>query len=409
MIGAGTEEDRILQVQAKKREALLQSNGHLNFDYAGKIKRRDSDERNVASASTSQLGDRDALVYVHKVKPEDTLAGILIKYDCSAPIFTKANRLWSNDRVQIRKVVYLPIDACGVKGRKLPDDEVPSEGRLPDVAEDTLQTPTNIFATKRTFAESSTPKDTPIHSIPTSPSISVTTYDDAPYTHDSWVSLPNFPFPVEIARLSRRSLGYFPPSRRKSLSFSDLETPSASLDLPRIEHRTTPRRRGRSSVSRNSNPAQDFMERLQGPGGVGTLGREVMSPGPAQDGLNRLFAPHLPNVAPRSSFESMQSNSSTGIENVGGKIESWVRKMATKAKDSMQSPDRGRGANQGDLIELSEGFDGSARDMYEHPGVGGVEFGNTDQSFSRSHEIDQEDLLSERFPPRGRVFDRSGR
>ena len=404
-IGAGTQEDRMLRVQAKKREALLQANGHLSFDGAGRFKRRDSDDRNATSAPPSQLEDRDALVYVHKVKPEDTLAGILIKYNCPAPIFNKANRLWPNDRIQIRKVVYLPVDACGAKGRKLSDDEV-SSNRLPSpISEDTMQTPTNNSAPWTTSVGPSSWTKTPTHSIPTSPSISVTTCDEASYAHDSWVALPNFPLPVEVARLSRRSLGYFPPSRRKSLSFSDLDTPSASLDLPRIEPRKNSRRRELRDGPENSTATDQFLERLQGPGGVGTLDREVITPGPAQDGLNKFFAAHLPNVAPRSSFESMQSNSSTGLENVGGKIEGWVRKVATRAKKSVQSPGRGLGERQGDLIELSEGFEGAEHEGFRSRSGEDVEVDLRAQpAVNFWEEDDQERMLGERFPPRGRVF-----
>ena len=405
-IGVGTQEDRILQVQAKKRQALLQANGHLSFDGAGRFKRRDSDDRNATSAPPGHLEDRDALVYVHKVKPEDTLAGILIKYNCPAPIFNKANRLWPNDKIQIRKVVYLPVDACGVRGRRLSDNEISSNGLClsSPFSENTMQTPTDTFASWSNSADPSPPRKTPIHSIPTSPSISVTTCDEAPYAHDSWVSLPSFPLPVEVARLSRRSLGYFPPSRRKSLSFSDLDTSSASLDLHRAEPRGSSRQRERSDVSRNSTSTRQFMERLQGPGGVGTLDREVITPGPAQDGLNKLFASHLPNVAPRSSFESVQSNSSTGIENVGGKIEGWVRKMATRAKESVQPPSRGEGEMQGDLIELSEGFEGAEHEVSRGRSGGSVDAEITTQPAVGTQEHDQDRMLKERFPPRGRVF-----
>ena len=96
---------------------------------------------------------------------------------------------------------------------------------------------------------------------------------------------------------------------------------------------------------------------MQGPGGVGTLGKEVHSPGPAQDRLNKLFAAHLPNVAPRASLESSTSTSSTGIENMGGAIEGWVRKFATRAAATLQSNDSRDRSGIGDLIELSDAFE----------------------------------------------------
>lgn len=125
----------------------------------------------------------------------------------------------------------------------------------------------------------------------------------------------------------------------------------------------------------------------------------MRSPGPAQDGLNKLFAAHLPNVAPRSSFESTHSNSSTGIENVGGAIEGWVRKMASKAKESVQPPGRSERVPEGDLIELSDAFE--AAEGRDKPGGGDVDRGVW------IGEDEQERLLRERFPPRGRVFGES--
>lgn len=135
---------------------------------------------------------------------------------------------------------------------------------------------------------------------------------------------------------------------------------------------------------------------------MGTLGRDVRSPGPAQDGLNKLFAAHLPNVAARSSFESTHSNSSTGIENVGGAIEGWVRKMASKAKESVQPPGRSERVLEGDLIELSDAFE-AAEDRDEPGGGSGGDRGG----LAGMGEDEQERLLRERFPPRGRVFGES--
>lgn len=128
------------------------------------------------------------------------------------------------------------------------------------------------------------------------------------------------------------------------------------------------------------------------------------SPGPAQDGLNRMFAAHLPNVAPRASFESTTSNSSTGIENVGGAIEGWVRKLASRAAKSVQPSAAGCKSGVGDLIELSDAFEiGDDADGGIKDGPEANADDNTRSSVGRWSD-DQERLLSERFPPRGRVF-----
>ena len=406
LIGAGTKEDRLAKVQAKKREILLSANGHMGSDASGRFKRRDSDERAAASAPPRQYEDREALVYLHKVHPEDTLAGVMIKYNCNAPVFRKANRLWPNDRIQIRDVVYLPIDACGIRGRKLADEECRSDSISSTSNQDRMRTPTDQTAPWSQAQCISDASQTIHSSVPTSPAKSVYPPDDQPRTHHSWVTLPNFPNPVEIARLSRRSLGFFPPSRRKSVSFSDLDTPSASLELPRSQPRNESRRRDRDRSGSSS--GSYFAERLQGPGGVGTLGKEVRSPGPAQDGLNKLFAAHLPDVAPRASFESVHSNSSHGIENVGGAIEGWVRKIASRAKESVQPPSYSSRTTEGDLIELSDTFE--IGDDHDQHSVDNDQNGDpATQPALGTWKDDQERVLRERFPPRGRVFAESPR
>ena len=411
-LGHGTREDRLAQVQAKKRETLLVADSYLNPDVSGRYKRRESPERGQKSTALDENEERDAMVYVHKVKPEDTLAGVMLKYNCKAEIFRKANRLWPNDSIQFKKTVVLPVDACGVKGRKTLDIDG-SKGLLHDDSNnETMQTPTNArFRWGDSTSSSEETKETPLSSIATSPSISVTLSnpEEPPWKHDSWVSIDGFPEPVEIARLSRRTLGFFPPRRRKSVSFSDTETPPQSLDLPRSNYFDNSSPRRKSSKSRSSSGS--FATHLQGPGGVGTLGRDVNSPGPAQDGLNRMFASHLPNVAPRASFESTTSNSSIGIENVGGAIEGWVRKLASRVAKTVQPPTAGTTSEGGDVIELSDAFeigDASNRDVEDGRGRGHVGEETASSDVTRWGES-EERLLRERFPPRGRVFTESPR
>ena len=407
-LGAGTREDRIAKVQAQKRKTLLAANGHITSDTLGRYKRRDSDERNRASVPPGENDDRDALVYIHEVKPADTLAGVMIKYNCDSNVFRKANRLWPNDSIQVRKTVVLPVDACGVKGRKISEPESSSGTTEAGRIEDIMPTPTGPHAPWASTHEPLSDKETPFSSIPTSPSISVTlsSPEEPPWRHDSWVMIEGFPDAVEIARLSRRTLGYFPRSRRKSQTFSELGTPSASIDLPRGSYQgTSPPRRHDPRSSSGS-----YLH-LQGPGGVGTMGKNVKSPGPAQDGLNKLFAAHLPIVAPRSSFESENSASShtNGIENIGGAVEGWVRKLATKAAKTVQPPTPGGPSGVGDLIELSEDAFEVGNDEDEDDGRRNILTNSNPALGVGAWSAEQERLLQERFPPRGRVVDESHR
>lgn len=138
-----------------------------------------------------------------------------------------------------------------------------------------------------------------------------------------------------------------------------------------------------------------FPSYLSGPGGVGTMGRSVLSPGPAQDALNKRFAKLLPDVAPPKnqvdlyqpelplyhddptplgsgvqtpSYPHGKANLNINLENVGGAIEGWMRRMASKARTpterpavrgpraSMGTPGKGTGG-VGDLIEMTDEFE----------------------------------------------------
>ena len=123
------------------------------------------------------------------------------------------------------------------------------------------------------------------------------------------------------------------------------------------------------------------------------MGRNVRSPGPAQDGLNKLFASHLPNVAPPpdqeyftpwapsllddagthsqlrggSGAHTPLSGAGLDLQEIGGAIEGWMRKVGTQASKLLSEPStpgQGRrsavpvlgsvGGDIGDLIELRD-------------------------------------------------------
>ncbi|BAE64833.1 unnamed protein product [Aspergillus oryzae RIB40] len=105
-----------------------------------------------------------------------------------------------------------------------------------------------------------------------------------------------------------------------------------------------------------------------------------MAPGPALDGLSKFFAQHLPNLAPTPTPPKFQdsteytsnavSNTPTGLDNIGGAVEGWVRKMTSRAKagfNELQQSTQGHQINGtahrpatrgvGDLIELNDGLE----------------------------------------------------
>jgi hypothetical protein len=131
---------------------------------------------------------------------------------------------------------------------------------------------------------------------------------------------------------------------------------------------------------------------MKGPGGVGTLAKNVRKPGPAEDGLNSWAAKHVPGLAigymPSSSAlvsetatfgfgedlmtvaEGFPNGSGTimpagqgqgqgqglGLEQAAAAIESWVRRLAIKAPGTPKAGPGGKAMQEmGDLIELLDG------------------------------------------------------
>ncbi|KAF2403316.1 hypothetical protein EJ06DRAFT_579390 [Trichodelitschia bisporula] len=356
-IGTGSRESRQAAVRAAKRKDLLSANGPDGLDEMGRFKRRNSDDED---SSAPPPEDRPALVYLHHVQPGDTLAGLTIRYNCTPAVLRKANRLWPSDPIQSRKVVVLPVEACGVKGRPVPGPGA-EEDLLPDVQE-----------------ESEVPSKAPNGWHDTAPG-TPDDDEDKPWTHDSWVLFPNANSPTEIVRLPSRTLGFFPRARRRSNQPSADGTPGASLDLPRPGMRTRS-----SSTATTSAAAFPPRSLLHGPGGVGTLDRNVCAPGPAPDGLNRILGPHLPSMAPPpgvSAYTMWETGEGSGgevgpvqdgvgldidLNELGGKVETWVRRVARSAGRALEAGQArngnvngvaGMGGLNGDLIELVDAFE----------------------------------------------------
>ena len=402
-------------IQAKRRHDLLAASEPVVPDSLGRFKRRISDEfgptlsssSSAAAASKPPLERHEApngedLVYLHHVKSDDTMAGVIIQFQCQAAAFRKANRLWPNDPIQSRRTVVLPVHACAIKGKPVATPVIP---------------PSNGQRRTRTHANGEpTWWDDIISSHPPSaaeaeldhgdrvmgsPAVSTNSREqhheeDSPsWKHESWVIIEGHASPVEIVRLPRRTLGYFPPGRRKSPSEGG--SPFASLDLTRP---LLPRPVRSKSPSKS---AAYFGHRLHGPGGVGLLGRETRSPGPGPDRVKSFLAPHLPNLADRDSFESVGSNVSTGLDHVGSAIEGWMKKVASRAaaalSDGAGSVAGCGAASDGDLIELSDGLD---------PGGGHVRPSDaratttTMTTSSPTLGAEMEHALRERFPIRPR-------
>ena len=130
------------------------------------------------------------------------------------------------------------------------------------------------------------------------------------------------------------------------------------------------------------------------------MDRAVRAPGPALDSLNLMFAKHLPDVAPPRNqhalyqpdfplFSDDTTPTASGIstpnagvnknfEHMGGAIEAWMRRVASKAKDAMDPAERRQRTARasvgvpakgvggiGDLIEMTDEFEIGGEDEVE--------------------------------------------
>lgn len=415
-IGAGPLEARDLAVKAKKTASILESHEGANggLDVNGNYKRRTSLDKQSTCGQPNEEGD--ALVYVHHVQASDTLAGVVLKYNCQPAVFRKANRLWPHDPIQIREVVFLPVDACAIKGRPCDpsSDSQPIDLLAPTPETEDPSSSDRAYANGEEWGHQS--QDKIFNTDQSNPE-----GERQPWVHVRWVLLDSSPSskPVEIARLPRKTLGYFPPRRRRShATLSSVSTPRGSFDvqiLPQPSHGQSGSTMGspphqssnpgsssrsgsyftaatsnplslRDSVSDSSGPKKW----LCGPGGVGTF--EVRNPGPAEDSLNSWATKHLPILGighlpsssvvggetvsygfndelasiaemPRPYYTAAGSGTATpsggqgigmGLENAAAAIEGWVRRLAIKAA-APGTPKLGMGMGSKAAPELGAG------------------------------------------------------
>ncbi|KAJ5090557.1 hypothetical protein N7532_009241 [Penicillium argentinense] len=383
-IGVGTKEERQALVQAKKREALLLAECDPIMNRSSRHKRRDSGDYHDQQPIEPEQ-EEEALAYIHPVAATDSITGVTIKYGCQAAIFRKANGFWPNDNIQSRKTVLLPVDACTVKGR--PIRPASNVDLLSNDAEDPSDSSIAPAATERPSTDDNPPD-------------SCDAERNRIWKHESWVQIEGFPAAIEIGRVPRRSLGFFPRTRRKSVSYTDAEpvssfsqdltrspspagSPQVSLSqgiLPRIRTNKDNSKPSGAYPGRPQHRRQRSSLHLSGTG-VGSLDRSSTAPGSAMDGLSKFFSQHMPLLAPptpppnlrRSSFgsESTVASNASGLENIGGALEGWVRKVAARTKaginelqqgsPNQQAADRGRSTGLwgvGDLIEMDDTSEG---------------------------------------------------
>ena len=318
-IAAGSLAEREAALRAVRTASVLESHDNVNggLDVAGKHKRRNSD-----AAPPSSLQPDDCLAYIHRVQAHDTYAGIVLRYKCREDAFRRSNGLWSRDSVQTRKWLAIPVDACEVRGRPCDAPSWHSAGAVdllaptPAAAYDSpAEAQDDFFASRQTTGGAAE-------------SVQGSQDEDRPWTHVRWVQIESIREPVQIGRVSRQALGYFPPRRRKSIrtvsppssprQSSDLSSlPPSSAERPLSQSPSVfggvPQSSGTASLPRSRVGSDTVDSRpawMRRPGGVGSMGRSTRTPGPDKDYFNSWARKHLPAL----NIEGLPSMSVMGSE-----------------------------------------------------------------------------------------------
>ena len=400
---AGSLAEREAALKAAKTASVLESHDRVNggLDITGRHKRRTSDEITSDNPETEEH-----LVYVHHVQPSDTFAGIILRYKCREDVFRKSNGLWSRDSIQTRRWLIIPVDSCEIRGR--PCNPASWHGSR----ETDLLAPTPSAAGESTVG-SGTPVDYFNQSTDTHISDAKAKQpDEMPWTHVRWVQVESFSKPVEIARVARQTLGYFPPRRKKGTAIeSETSTPRQSSEFSSIppssiERSLSHTRRlsslsGRPQISGspmssrsrvNSETTDNRPAWMRRPGGVGSMSRSIRAPGPDKDYFNSWATRHIPGLTVdglpsmsimgsetarfgfgqgdesgivESHFEegrnaTPSSRQGTGLDKAAAAVESWLRGALAKRPSTPML--RGRVRPTGmpgdqditDLIELTD-------------------------------------------------------
>ncbi|TFA97426.1 Uncharacterized protein CCMA1212_010846 [Trichoderma ghanense] len=398
-VAAGSSDQRESALKTAQRASVLENNRALDYR---NHKRRNSDE--IAPENSQP---EEYLVYIHKIQPSDTYAGIILRYKCQEDAFRKANGLWSRDSIQVRKWVVIPVDACEVRGRPC-DPPLSTQNHAAANPHETTPhtTPDTLFklpGERPAQEDESAEKET------------------MPWSHVRWVKIDSLPEPVEIGRIARQKMGYFPPRRKKTgrtVSFSS--TPRQSLEASTISDQTDQPMSRRQSAAGDRPPLLGRRDSLRSlgsseapdtrpawmrrAGGVGPLSRNIRAPGPDKDYLNSWAKKHFPGLdmdkLPSMSVMGSEmarfgfgrepaeivegnfqegadtespSNQNNGLDKAAAAVETWLRTAWSKRSmgpliGGLPRQRNTNGQDFGDLIELTPtpGAEGTPRlDMFD--------------------------------------------
>lgn len=359
-IAMGSPAQREAAVRAAKTARVLESHEGVNggLKFASYHKRRNSEE-----IKTGESPPEDHLVYIHKVQPSDTYAGIILRYRCREDVFRRFNGLWSRDSVQMRKWLIIPVDACELRGRPCQSpsshDEPQSDLLAPtppalEASSSDEQIGESSLCGPQTYTLAQPRVDHDRHKE-----------CDTPWIHVRWVQIDSFKDPVQIARVSRQTSGYFPPRRKKSSgTISSMSTPRQSSDLsslpPGPNERSSSRhtsslgtsqaaqailysQSGRQTEEETTDSRPGWMRR---PGGVGSMNKTVTTPGPEKDYLNSWAKKHLPGL----NIESLPSMAIMGSETAhfgfGERHASIVESPLQQGRETLATSRHGNGLDR---------------------------------------------------------------
>lgn len=268
--------------------------------------------QNRASSSPPSTDRReDILAYVHKVRPTDTLEGVVIMYNIHPSALRRANRLWMEDSIQWRKELYLPVDECLTKGTPLTKEEEESKNtqEIPKSASSLAVVPESegvsvslLPGRRKDTSELNDSISKTDGKLP-SPEVTangITRSEESPYHHHSFVIIPAIGI-VEIARLSRNKLSHFPPRGRG---------------------------RGLSAPSTTISEDVGLLDPMVGPASLLKIGGKVSEAYTGVSGQQLKSGGDIPTFG--QMFNQVARETRGGVENMGSAVEGFVRKMVVK-------------------------------------------------------------------------------
>ncbi|SPC61379.1 uncharacterized protein UHOD_03020 [Ustilago sp. UG-2017b] len=99
------------------------------------LKDEQQQQQQRSSSSRNPDGDQEVRVLIHPVTPTDTLSSLALHYGADIQVLRKSNKLWPGDPVQMRKLIYIPVESCKHRPRNAEIKVMPTRGGAVSSAE----------------------------------------------------------------------------------------------------------------------------------------------------------------------------------------------------------------------------------------------------------------------------------